>query len=176
MRYHKARIFLVIAAGLFTIMAFPPIFAAVWSFYNHIVGSPKIEAYPWKEPSKEAFSSRIALSKDLFQTALLLIAGMWGLLLVKKDEAAIVFDQWPERVLLLLATVSLLSSCLCYIGFVHVMSSLAMNAAITGYIPDLTHRDVAHDFLSQSIGLIGGASIAAITVLCATWLQNRRPA
>jgi hypothetical protein len=97
MPFHKTRISLVIGAALFTVMTFPPVFAAEWSLYNHILGSSKIEAFPWKEPSKEAFSSRIALSKDLFQSGLLLIAAMWGLVLLKKDETAVVFDLWPER-------------------------------------------------------------------------------
>jgi hypothetical protein len=132
----KSRPCLVSIAAVITVLVFPPVFGGCWSVYNFFVDAPKIEAFPWADPAKEAFASRLGLSSTLFQTGLILLAGMWGLLLVKKEERAIILDQWPERWLLILATVAFLSSCWSHIRFVQDMSSIAMSASETQMIPE----------------------------------------
>jgi len=54
------------------------------------------------------------------------------------------------------------------------MSSAVMTASETKTIRDLIHRDVAYALLFQCIALVGGAVIAAWTVLSASWLRGGR--
>ncbi|MDZ4850827.1 MAG: hypothetical protein SGI77_16185 [Pirellulaceae bacterium] len=173
MPFKKVRVSLVLIAGIFTLATFPPVFSWEWKQYNQFFGVEKIDAFPWHDATKEAVTNLMSLSKDLFQSGLLLIAAMWGVLLVKKEEAAVVFDAWPEKALLILATVSVISSCVSHIAFVQTMTSYAMDASITDKLPNLTHREVSYGLVAQCVSLVGGALIAGSTVMSASWFNKK---
>lgn len=166
------RSWIAIIALLFSVATFPPVFWLGWGAVDSLVGRQKIEAYEWNDATKEAFQIRLSVSSSLFQTALVLIAAIWGTVLVKKTEASIVLKEWQEILMLLVGTFTLVSSGIAYIVFTRQMSVLAMGAAETGQIPDLTHRNIAFAFLSQCIALLGGATIVALTVISAMWLKR----
>jgi hypothetical protein len=156
----------------FAVVTLPPVFGWGWGLYNHVMDIPKVSAFPWAEPTQTAFEARIGVSSGLFQTSILLIAGIWGLVVIKKEEAGIVLQDAQERVMLCMATVSLVSSCVSHVVFVHVMSAYAMVAADTKVVPDLTHRELAYGLVAQCITVLGGAAIGALTVASAKWIRR----
>jgi hypothetical protein len=90
--------------------------ATVWTFYtlNQAAKAEKekIESIEFHDLVKAALDSKTTTSRTLIQTALLVGAALWGLVIAKKGEVQIVLGDKPEMLMFLLATCLLLGSLL----------------------------------------------------------------
>jgi len=164
-RRAKIRWCLVGVSALFVLLTFAPVL-------RHLLPT-KVQAVTLTEEVQSAIQSRIELSKTLFQSGLLLLAAIWGLVLAKPNEARIVLHDAPEVVMLGLATLVLASAYYAHVAFVLNTTSIVMSAPQSGgKIPDLDHPDVSSALISQGFSVLGGAVIAALTIVSARWLKG----
>jgi hypothetical protein len=136
----------------------------------------KIRSLPADENVQEAIKQRIALSVQSYQAALIILGAMWGIVLTKKDEAARILQEVPERLMLLLATLVLISSCWSHVQFVWDMStSLKSASVLNNKIPDINHPVVTYALTAQHVALAGGAIIGALVVVSGAWIKGEPP-
>jgi hypothetical protein len=122
-----------------------------------------------------AYNTRLDLSKTLFQSNLILMGLIWGLVLAKKGDIQITKDDWPEVIMFILANLVLASSYYAHIVFVCEMSHNMLFSSITNNkIPDMDHPDVAYSLVSQYITLIGGAIIVALVIVSTAWFKKSK--
>lgn len=153
-----------------TLLVSPVVLGWVWD-WTYAGELPSAKAIPWGPASQAALESYSGLSTSLFQTALALAAGLWTILLVKKEEAAIVLHDWQERLLVVCATVALGLSIVAYVQFVWQLTDFGLDAAISDHIPDLSNNHVRFRFLSQCACIGVGVGSACAAVLSALWIQ-----
>jgi hypothetical protein len=168
------RWYLVWVSAFFFVVTFAPILNLLWYLYSLTLPDARIAPLEFSDKVKFAIDARLDLSTRLFQSSLVLLATIWGLVIAKKDEAAILLRDKPELIMLCLATAVLASACYSHVVFVWEMSTVAKSSetAFAGKIPDINNREVAYSFVSQCWTTFGGATIAALTIVSAKILKE----
>jgi hypothetical protein len=158
---------------LLPIVLFPPIFSVIWGWLLPL--PDKIDSYPWNDSATPiVIQSQIQLSATLYQTASLLLAAVWGIVLAK-SEANIALAHWPERVLLFVASIVLVESIFGHVVSVHHFTSAALEMPLQNKtVPDLWHRDIAYGLWLQGISLCTAGIVVVWMVFSAKWLRYEK--
>jgi len=189
------RIGFVILFTTFVVTTFAPVLWSLWYAYEVISPPAPVHKTPINAASIAAIDKRIAFSTSMFQAGLLVLAGLWGLVFAEHAKAYSALSEWPEVIMLLLASAALLSSAISHFVFVWDMTSLLANAhrfmdqmpdvgsiqvayladadsMKSGYVPDVDSIDVAYALLSQMLNLLGGSVIGGFVFISARWLKG----
>jgi hypothetical protein len=188
------RVGFVILFTIFVVTTFAPVLWSLWYAYEALSPPAPVHKTPINTASIAAIDKRIAFSTSMFQAGLLVLAGLWGLVFAEHAKAYSALNEWPEVVMLLLATAALLSSAISHFVFVWDMTSLLASAhrftdhipdvdsikvayvpdvgsMKIAYIPDVDSIDVAYALLSQMLNLLGGSIIGGFVFVSARWLK-----
>jgi hypothetical protein len=173
-KHKHLRWFLVIACSVVAIATFPLPVYWIWSHVQDFVPFDKVQPIEWSDAAKLSIEKRLELSTQLFQAALILLGAVWGFVVVKPADAAIVLKDAQERCLLLVATLALAGSLYAHISVVELMSHYALMASTSKHLPDLDHPNVSYVLFAQYLATLAGSLIAAVVVVSAKWLRGDR--
>ena len=110
-----------------------------WELYtsgSHYVFDDK----PFNELTKAAVDIRLEHTGNMFQIGIAILAALWGLLFVRKEEAILVFEDAPELTMSVCATILLLLSIVCHLFYTDIIMDSYISA-----------RDVAAQKTNQQI-------------------------
>ena len=163
---------LVVMFAVFVAATFAPVLWTIWKGYYYFFPRLPIDPIELTEHVKAAIEKRLEFSTSMFQVALLLLAGMWGLVFSEKDRAYSILAERPEIAMLLMATAALASSFIAHFVFLWEMTSLLKSERLfNGLIPDIDNIDVSYALFSQMLTVLGGAVITATFVASGRWLK-----
>ena len=134
---------------------------------------------PFNEQTKVAVDVRLTEAANMFQLGLLVLASLWGLVIAKKDEARLTFEDWPELLMFVEASAAIVGSFTLYKVYVDDISDLYALAGKTcssngdQCIPDVLSPKVQGFLDFQLWFLVVGALIAVLTIFSAHQLKRR---
>jgi len=147
-----------------------------------VVGRPErtsVAAWKLNNGLQAAIDLQLTSAESLYQVALVFVAALWGLVIAKKDEAAITLGDRPEIALFVTASVLLLTSVLMYHVYIAQITEALRIAGVTALgadaeidIPDVFDSYYAHLFWYQRRFLIAGAVCGVLTLLSAHHLRE----
>ncbi len=167
-----ARVIIVSLCAAFVLLTFAPI---LWSVSTFLFPPGPVDSLVIDQYVSAAVDKRVAFSTAMFQAGLLVLAALWGLVFAEHARAYSALSEWPEVLMLLLATMALLSSAYSHFVFVWDMTSaLATVQKFNNTIPDVNSMDVSYALFSQAFNLLGGAVIGGIMFASGRWLKSDR--
>ncbi|MGA9772215.1 MAG: hypothetical protein WBV94_24500 [Blastocatellia bacterium] len=136
---------------------------------------------PFNELTKAGIDIRLDQSRSLFQVGILILGGLWGLLIAKRGEAALMFKDYPEVIMIVCATIFLIASFFFHTVYITRISDIYSDAGeVIGKqiqvnpndkqpmsIPDVFAPNINYMFVSQSLFLISGVGIALLAFVSA---------
>lgn len=136
-----------------------------------------LEDIPYNELTNESIKGREEFSRSLFQLGILLTAGLWGSVISKKDEAAIVLSETPEMIMFLSASALLISSLVDHSIYLHYVSRIF---ALAGHafakddpsMPNVFDPSINNFYVFQIVHLVLGCAVAVTTLLSAHVLKE----
>ncbi len=122
----------------FTIVSFCFLVFSAWQIkqliHNETLlsGNAQINAIPYNEPTKAAVAQKLEGAKGLFQITMIVMAVLWGLVIAKKDERALLFSKahLPELLMFVFANLLFAASAFCYSSYTDAMSSVHIQGAV----------------------------------------------
>ena len=87
-------------------------------------GNASIKAVAYIEPVKVAITQKLEGAKGLFQSSLLFMAVLWGLVIARREERVLGLRQgsWPELVMFIIANALFAASAYCYVEYTDAIS------------------------------------------------------
>lgn len=111
--------FISIVAGLYSVIYIHELIENE----KQLSGNAQIDAIPYIDPVKLAVSQKLEGAKGLFQTSLLIIGVLWGLVITKKDDKSLLSDV-PEVVMFAIANCLFCLSIYCYSEYTNAMATV----------------------------------------------------
>jgi hypothetical protein len=141
---------------------------------------------PFNELTKAGVDIRLDQSRNLFQIGILILGAIWGLLIAKKGEAALVFKDYQEVIMTVCASILLCASLICHTLYISRITEIYSDAgeiagkqaqiASSGHlqqsIPDIFEPNINYMFVSQALFLVSGVIVALITFVSAHKLKE----
>jgi hypothetical protein len=132
---------------------------------------------PFNDLTAAGIQLKLSQSEQAFELALVAFAGLWALVLAKKDEAKIVLGDNPELVMFTCANVLLVGSVVSYfvyvqdINYVYEIAGRIEDKGVLKRIPDIFGSKLNRAFQSQLWMLFSGLIITCITLVSAHRLK-----
>jgi len=140
-----------------------------------------IRALPFNLVSSKSIDARLTVAQTLFQLALLMIGALWGLIIAKKGEVQIVFEEPAEVFMFFSASIVLLLSICSYGFYLNKISHQFADAAralgnseleLPLSVPDIFDQNVNYLFVLQIVTLVAGIFNGVLTLVSAHKLKG----
>jgi hypothetical protein len=135
--------------------------------------------YPYNDLTNGGIQAKVTLSTNMFQIALLMSAGLAGLLIARDKEAGFLLGEGPERIMFAGASLLLLIS---FVSHALYLTEVSYIYFLAGKLfrpnrpsmPDISDSNVNFLLEYQIIYLVVGTVLASFTFFSAHVLKRRK--
>lgn len=161
--------------GFAVFTAIVTVAGVIWIVYiaKNVSLNAGIENVPFNEITSKSIDTQLDLARTVYEVTIVIIAALWGAVIVKKDEAKLVFTG-PEGVMLISSSLVLLLSVCSYGLYLNELSHYFVDASVSTSrgglvpsVPDIFDQNINYLFQTQVVSLTAGIINGGLTLISA---------